>query len=216
MKSFKEYLTESKKVYEFKVKIAGDVPADCNSKIKGALAQFCVGSVSSGKSTPIQERQTDFPAHKNVSVTVYDITTDYPATSLQIRDKIAEQVGILLSDLMVRNLKEEEEYEVNHAHDVKTGKAFVGTDYEASNHQEIVGEKHTMNLLKELGKVKHQPEPVTGTNDQLFPSGVPETDKQPMSTKVNVKSEIGTRQVKLTPVAASTHNSLNVPKKGKK
>jgi dissimilatory sulfite reductase (desulfoviridin) alpha/beta subunit len=34
MKSFKDYLTESKKTYDFKVKIAGDCPKDCVKKIK--------------------------------------------------------------------------------------------------------------------------------------------------------------------------------------
>ena len=57
MKSFKEYLTESKRVYEFKVKIAGNCPKDCASQIKTALSQFHVESCSAGKSTPIQETQ---------------------------------------------------------------------------------------------------------------------------------------------------------------
>ena len=45
MKSFKEYLTESKKVYEFKVKIAGDIPKDFANNLKIALAQFNVESI---------------------------------------------------------------------------------------------------------------------------------------------------------------------------
>ena len=68
MKSFTEYLTESKKVYEFKLKVVGDLPKDTNSLIKSALGQFSVESVSSGKSTPIQETHSEFPTHKNCSM----------------------------------------------------------------------------------------------------------------------------------------------------
>ena len=40
MKSFKEYLTESKKTYHFKVKIAGHEGKDATNRMKEALAQF--------------------------------------------------------------------------------------------------------------------------------------------------------------------------------
>ena len=61
MKSFTEYLTESKKVYEFKIKVAGECPKDCASQVKKALAQYKVEKCSAGKSTPIQETQEEFP-----------------------------------------------------------------------------------------------------------------------------------------------------------
>jgi hypothetical protein len=34
MKTFKEYLTESKKVYNFKIKVAGDLPEDFEKNLK--------------------------------------------------------------------------------------------------------------------------------------------------------------------------------------
>ena len=109
MKSFKEYLIESKQTYEFKVKVAGDCPKDCATKIKEALSKFKVESCSGGKSAPIQETQADFPTLKNVGVTVFDVCTEYPATSLEVRDLVAEHCNISLSSIKVRNLKEQEE-----------------------------------------------------------------------------------------------------------
>ena len=111
MKSFKEYLTESKKVYEFKVKIAGDCPKDCTEKIKLALSQYQLESCSGGKRTPIQERQVDFPEHTNVNVTVFDVCTCYPATSSQVKNAIAETLKMSGALIKVRNAMEETDIE---------------------------------------------------------------------------------------------------------
>jgi len=37
MKTFKEYLTESKKVYSFKIKVAGEVPEKFEENLKSRL-----------------------------------------------------------------------------------------------------------------------------------------------------------------------------------
>lgn len=174
MKSFKEYLIESKQTYEFKVKVAGDCPKDCSTKIKEALAKFKVESCSSGKSTPIQETQVDFPTQKNVGVTIFDVTTEYPATSLEIRDLVAEHCNILLSCIKVRNLKEQEEEELNHANDELSGEALLEKpELEDTDGQKLVGEKHKMSLLKELGKEKKQGTQYKGVNDKLLAKKVP-------------------------------------------
>ena len=66
MKSFTEYLTESKKVYEFKVKLAGDYE-NAGEKIKSALAPYKVEKCSAGKRLPIAETHSDFPNVKNTN-----------------------------------------------------------------------------------------------------------------------------------------------------
>jgi copper chaperone CopZ len=173
MKSFKEYLIESKQVYEFKVKIAGDLPDGCAKKIKEALTKFKVENCSSGKSTPIQETQVDFPSHKNIGVTVFDVVTEYPATSLEIRDAVAEHCDIALSCVKVRNLKEEEENELNHANDELSGEALLDKPLEEVNGQKLVGDKHTMSLLKDLTKNKKSLEQYKGVNDKLLAKKAP-------------------------------------------
>ena len=174
MKSFKEYLIESKQVYEFKVKIAGDLPDGCAKRIKEALTKFKVENCSAGKSTPIQETQIDFPTHKNVSVTVFDVTTEYPATSLEIRDMVAEHCDIALSCIKVRNLKEEEELELNNANSEPTGEALLAKEeLEEVDGQKLVGDKHTLSLLKDLTKNKKSLEQYKGVNDKILAKKVP-------------------------------------------
>lgn len=173
MKSFKDYLTESKKVYEFKVKLAGDYEKAAD-QIKSALAQYKVEKCSAGKRLPIAETHSDFPNIKNTNVTIFDVCTAYPTNSQTVRSLIAEKCGCSLDCVKVRTPLEEAEIALNHSNDEKSGEALLGKDYEASSEgQKIVGDKHVMGLLKELSKVKHGGEQYTGVNDQLLADKAP-------------------------------------------
>lgn len=199
MKSFKEYLIESKKTYEFKIKIAGDHEG-CTDKIKEALAKFNVETCSEEKRTPIQETQVDFPEQKNISVTTCTVCCSYPSTSREIGVLISEALGIPDCCVKVRNTKELEEEELNHQFDTKSGKALLGTDYDKENNQHMVGEKQKMNLLKELNKTKHQGEQYKGVNDKILAKKAP-SEKGPAakSTEKSSSSQsvIGSKSVKL-------------------
>ena len=195
MKSFTQYLVESKRVYEFKVKIAGDCPKDCAAIIKSALGQFQVESCSAGKSIPIQESPADFPNHKNTGITVFDVCTNYPATSSQVAALLAEKLHKSAQDIRVRNLKEEEELAINNQNATKSGKSVLTTEYENSDNQGLVGEKKKENFLKELTKTKKELEQVKGVNDTLLAKKVP-VEKQPKQSKTKStgnKSPIGGR-----------------------
>ena len=197
MKSFKEYLTESKKVYEFKIKLAHEVE-NASEKIKQALAKYKVESCSEGKRTPIQETQVDFPEHKNISVSVFDVTTSYPANSAQVRAALAEVLGLTESCIKVRTPGEEAECDLNHEFDEKSGVALLNQEYPPQDNEASVGDKHTMALLKELSKTKHTLEQYKGVNDELLAKNVPsEVKKGPAITAVqNNKSPVGSSVVK--------------------
>lgn len=172
MKSFKEYLIESKQTYNFKVKVAGELPDGAADKIKEALAEFSCDSCSKGITSPIQETQVDFPDQKNVSVTVFEVALNYPSTSEQVRNRIAEKLQCSQSCVRVRNPLEEAETEINHQHDDHT-EQVIGKDYEKSNNQDMVGNKHTMSLLKELGKNKTTGTQYKGVNDKILAKKAP-------------------------------------------
>jgi len=200
MKSFKEYLTESKKVYEFKIKIAGDHTTDAVAQIKAALAEFHVASVSSGRTSPISERQSDFPEHRNTQMTVYDITTNYPATSLQIRDRIASGLAVTHNHIKITSLAEELENEINHEHDERTGKALIGTMQEPSDNSHLVSEKHKFDLLKDLNKNKKTLTQIKGFNDEILANsqpGMAEEYKKSVAIQPGTKSAVGSTQNKI-------------------
>jgi hypothetical protein len=201
MKSFKEYLTESKKTYEFKIKVVGDLADGFSKSLKDSLSHFKVESCSSGKRTPIQASHMDFPEHRNVNVTVFDVVVCYPATNLQVQSAIAEGAKLSASCVNVRNLKEEEEIAINHEHDVKSGKALLGTDYEDCDNQDKVGSEHSMSMLKELGTIKHAGTPYTGVNDELLAKSAPvEKTVAVKAPKIKAVSVMPASSKKLTPV----------------
>jgi hypothetical protein len=92
MSTFKQYLTESVKSYDYKIKIAG-APKDIDAnRLETALAKFEVAKMSAGKSTPIQSLPLDFPALSNESVTIFDVTTNYPASVREMKEYIADYI----------------------------------------------------------------------------------------------------------------------------
>jgi len=196
MKSFKEYLTESKKVYEFKVKLAGDYKK-AGEMIKTALAQYKVESCSAGKRLPIAETHADFPHIANTNVTMFDVCTAYPVTSQQVRALIAEKCRCPIDSVRVRNLAEAAEDELNHANDNKSGESLLNKEYETeSAGQKLVGEKQKMSLIKELMKDKKTLEQYKGVNDALLASKAPSESVAADTAKVNTKSPVGSTKVK--------------------
>ena len=198
MKSFKEYLTESKKTYEFKVKIAGDIPKDFATNLKTALSMFNVESISNAKRTPIQESPIDFPNVKFKEITVFDLAVTYPTNAPMIAKVIHEQMGINEKFVTVRTIGEEYETELNVQHlahqETITSKnadeALLNTPFEASNNQSLVGEEQKLNFLKSLDATKHTLEEYNGVNDQLF-AGLPRSAEQVEQSKLTDKSGMG-------------------------
>lgn len=93
MKTFAEYLTESRKTFDYRIKIAGDPPPEFMKEFEQKLRQFDVIKISAPKTTPLQKTLTDFPQYNNQSMTFMDVTFNYPATPPQIT-QIAELLGL--------------------------------------------------------------------------------------------------------------------------
>lgn len=89
MKSFKAYLTESQKTYNFRIRMACEMTSEIESKVKQALEQYKVESVSSPKRLPIQESPL-FPNMGPVEINIFDVSVCYPANDDLIRNVIAE------------------------------------------------------------------------------------------------------------------------------
>ena len=86
MKNFQQYLAESERTYNYRIKIVGDVAPDFIKALEGKLAQFDVVKISKPKTTPVQLKPADFPKHSNDSVTSMDVEFRYPAIEPQIKE----------------------------------------------------------------------------------------------------------------------------------
>lgn len=93
MKHFKEYLAESQRVYNYRIKIVGDVTPALIKDLKEKLAQFEPVSMAEVKTTPVQAKIQDFPAFENDRVTSMDVEFRYPAIEPQIQ-QIVQLLGV--------------------------------------------------------------------------------------------------------------------------
>ena len=93
MKTLAQYLTESTKTFDYRIKIVGDVPPGFVSAFKDRLKKFDPVKVGEIKKTPVMSKPVDFPAFSNETVSMMDVTFRYPATPPQV-EQMAELLGL--------------------------------------------------------------------------------------------------------------------------
>jgi len=110
--SFKKYLSEANKQYDFIIKVAGELPENFEDRMETALKKYEIANLTAGKKTPIQSVPLDFPQNTNSEVTVYETTLNYPTTQDQLKHYIANFTNISVEDIRVRKPGEPyEEYQ---------------------------------------------------------------------------------------------------------
>ena len=160
MSTFTKYLTESIKTYEYKVKIAGDITKDFATRLETACQKFEVQKLSAGKKTPIQSLPLDFPALSNESVTIYDLTTQYPVAVRELKEYIADYMRISPAMVVVRKPNEPtEEYQDNIADKSEYKNKLKDIEYKDApkvNAEDFHSTNANMSLLKELLKNREE------------------------------------------------------------
>jgi hypothetical protein len=197
MSTFKEYLSESVKTYEFKIKIAGDLPEGFDKAMKTALMKYDCSSISKGKRIPIQEAPLDFPEMKNTHVTIFDVSCRYPATPQTLTEYLVDQLKIARGGIRVRNTREQENIDDNVEAMNRIGtstEAILNKPYETESAQDQVGGKKVLNFLKELGKISHKGEQVKGVNDDILAKSSPEEKSATNSDNMGTTSPIGSNK----------------------
>lgn len=164
MPTFLEYFEKNKKIYEFKIAIAGEHGSDIKERIKSVLEKFSVENMSSGKKTPIQETPLEFPQLSNTEVTHYDVSLRYPTAPNVLEEIIGRGCGIGMSNVKVRNAADPLN-DLGHIHHNKEKYTpLLGTnDLGGESAQNQVGNTRVMELLKELEKDKKERSTETDT-----------------------------------------------------
>jgi len=155
MKTFTEYLTESQKRYDFKIKIAGEMTNEQETALKSTLERFVTNSFKKSGKTPIQELPLDFPNVKNLEVNIYEVSLHYPATQHELTEFVAQAVKKQTSHVVVRRPGEpSEEYQTPVAE--RKGALLDDPDYkEAPNakFEDYYGDKYNTGFVKELNDI---------------------------------------------------------------
>jgi len=155
MKSFKEYLSESKKVYSFKLKVADDLPENFQADLKTQLERCKVLTLEKLKTTPVQQLPLDFPELTNCEVHIFEIVCEYPITSPELVNTLKE-MGMCETHFRVRGSGEPTEEEQVLANVEPTGDAVLADpEYKEAAKikvKDYFGDDFNKNFLKDLDK----------------------------------------------------------------
>jgi hypothetical protein len=155
MKTFKEYLAESKKTYSFKVKVAGELPEKFQENLKTHLDRCKVVTLEKISTTPIQKNPVDFPEMENKEVSIFEVVCEYPITAPEISATV-KSMGIDENCFRVRGSGEPSEVEQLLADNKPSGESLLNDsqykDEGKINHKDYFGDDFNKGFLKDLSK----------------------------------------------------------------
>jgi len=172
MKTFREYLSESKKVYNFKVKVAGDIPENFEKELKERLEKYKVITFEKMKTTPVQKTPLDFPELTNKEVTTFSVVLEYPVTAPEISTDIRD-MGVEESCYRVRGSGEPSEVD-QLSLDEEPSKEPVLNDSEYKDsvdvkHKDYFGSDFNKSFLKDLSKAAKERNKEDGKGEYKLP-----------------------------------------------
>lgn len=193
MKPFKAYLTESHRTYDFRIRLACELPDDLISKIKTVLEAYKLDSISKPKRLPIQETP-EFPNMGPVEVSVMEISLNYPCNDEQVRTLIAERAGINLACIKVNPTNSPYEaalqgLEQSNKSSQPGESVLLQADMVAEKvESDLVGNARIPNLIKELEETRkyEYPEVAGGKSPAAKTTNeLPQGNASPIGTHKN-------------------------------
>ncbi len=199
MKSFTEYLTESKKTYTFRIKVAGDVSSDQESAMEGLLSKFEVNSFKKTGKTPIQELPLDFPKVKNKEVNIYEVSVNYPTTQFELETYLVNELKVAKECLVVRRPDEPYEIYQEKAEPQDSPLLLDGEYKEAADikAEEFYGDKYNSGFVKELNDILKLQRRERG-------EVIPEANDKELNTKAKAEFNTDKPQNNTSPIQQAT------------
>jgi hypothetical protein len=152
MKTFRHYLAENKKVYSFKIKVAGDLPENFIKDFKTRMDRCGIVTLDETSRTPVQALPIDFPELKNLEVHIIEFVSEYPVTAPELSKELVE-MGLSEEHFRVRGSEEPSEMD-QAILDQLVGHGLVenpATEVKVK-HKDYFGDEFNKGFLKELAK----------------------------------------------------------------
>ena len=154
MKPFTQYLQEMNKVYEFSIRLAGcDLDKQISEQLTTALSAYAVESVGKPRRLPVQEH-IDFPTMGPCECHVIEVALNYPTTSDQVLQVVAEKLNLPRNSVLVRT-KNEDMLRTPAMPSKKDKNGSVLTQ-DVPDAQSLVGQQRKDSMLKELVSRKYE------------------------------------------------------------
>jgi len=187
MRSFKEYLTESVRKFDFRIKVAQECTSEDETKLKGLLERFSVADFKKTGKTPIQQLPLDFPQVQNTEVHIYEVSLNYPTTPQELLEYLSSGMGVNKANMVVRNPREpSEEYQAEHT--PRDGALLLDGEYKESQnakHSDYFGNEYNVKFLQgltaDLKKMREaRGEVIPSTADGKTTNEIPQNNKSPI------------------------------------
>lgn len=149
MKTFKQYLQESKKNWKFVIKTIHELTDDQCDRIEKHLIKYDSNGLGAVKKTMLQSAPKDFPQHRGYEVYTYEFETQLPATSAQIQNEVRNMLGLTDSTFKIRG-----EHEPDHV-DEETPDPVEESDVDSDA---LYGDEFNKSFIKELLKLRKEKE----------------------------------------------------------
>ena len=163
MKTLKEYLAESVKEYNYKIKILGEVEDGMMDTIENELKKYDLKTMGSPIKTIFQKQPLDFDEGVSGEVNIASFTTGLPLSKDTVRDRIAHQLGITERYIKIRSENDPLEYDLvdnNVDTEIVVGEsnpedAILNNDYPADEHkaEDYHGNEFNTKFMEELMKL---------------------------------------------------------------
>jgi len=158
MKSFTQYLTETKNTWIFKIKTIHELSDKQSDRIEKHLMKYDSNGLGAAKKTILQSTPRDFPAFKGYEVYIYEFETSLPTTGSQVQKEIGNMLGLAQGTLLVKG-----EHEIDADEPVEESDKSILQDEEYSeaeevNSEELYGDKYNTSFVQELLKLRKEKE----------------------------------------------------------
>lgn len=164
MKSFLDYLSESKQTWKFKVKTIHELTDNQCDRIEKHLMKYDSTGLSAAKKTILQSTPKDFPSHKGYEVFMYEFETNLPVSGHQVKNEIQNMLGLADGVFKIKGeheqdmdmLEESSEYDME-----KSDSKLNDSDYSEADKvktDDYYGDKYNTSFVQELLKLRKEKE----------------------------------------------------------
>ena len=156
-KNLEQYLAESEKVHEFRLKIATEAKDEQLDAMELHLRKYEGFDITTPKRTIIQKNPRDFRSIDAAEVYMIDFKTRQPAAPLQLLAELTQKMGIHERFMIVRNKNEplHVEDEAMDDEEPEYSTRLTDPDYseaEKIDGEEFYGEKFKDGFIKSIAK----------------------------------------------------------------